>query len=396
MANFETVAQQAKLKPRKAPYWRRLAIGQHIGTRKTEAGLHWQAKAYDPATQKEAVKSLGDFGDLPANERYSAAVKAALAWFEHVGKGGQRESLTVAKAWRRYAEHQRRAKGDAAADDTLARFKRYVENDPIAGVSLEKLTKRHVDEWRNRLAGQPAMQVKRGPRCRVQTPQPVPKAKSPSTLNRDMVPMRAALNLALEDGFVTSDHAWRQALKPIKNADGRRTLYLDRVQRRALIDHLPEDAAAFVRGLCLLPLRPGALAMLTVADFHTKQGTLRIGTDKAGAGRSVLLPEATAGLFREHAKGKLPAAPLLARWDGKAWDKDAWKGPIKAAAAAAELPTETTAYTMRHSVITDLVSDGLDLFTVAALAGTSVAMIEKHYGHLQQERARDALAGLAL
>ena len=67
-----------------------------------------------------------------------------------------------------------------------------------------------------------------------------------------------------------------------------------------------------------------------------------------------------------------------------------------AAAAAADLPAETTAYTMRHSVITDLVADGLDLFTVAALAGTSVAMIERHYGHLQQERARDALAGLAL
>lgn len=396
MANFETVAQQAKLKPRKAPYWRRLAVGQHIGARKTEAGLHWQAKAYDPATQKEAVKSLGDFGDLPANERYSAAVKAALVWFEHVGKGGQRDSLTVAKAWRRYADHQRKTKGDSAADDTLARFKRYIENDPIAGVALEKLTKRHVDEWRNRVAGQPAMRVKRGPRCRVQTPQPAPKAKSPGTLNRDMVPMRAALNLALADGYVTSDHAWRQALKPIKNADGRRTLYLDRDQRRTLIDHLPDDAAAFVRGLSLLPLRPGALASLTVGDFNAKQSTLRIGTDKTGAGRTVLLPDATADLFRAHAKGKLPAAPLLARWDGSAWNKDAWKGPIKAAAAAAGLPPETTAYSLRHSTITDLVSAGLDLFTVAALAGTSVAMIEKHYGHLQQERARDALAGLVL
>ncbi len=211
-----------------------------------------------------------------------------------------------------------------------------------------------------------------------------------------MVPMRAALNLALSDGFVTSDHAWRKALKPTANADGRRTLYLDRDQRRALIEHLPEDAAAFVRGLCVLPLRPGALAQRTVADFDYRRGTLRIGTDKAGKGRSILLPEATAALFRQSVKGKLPTAPLLSRWNGSAWDKDAWKGPIKAAAAAAGLPAETTAYTLRHSVITDLVGDGLDLFTVAALAGTSIAMIEKHYGHLQQERARDALAGLVL
>ena len=50
----------------------------------------------------------------------------------------------------------------------------------------------------------------------------------------------------------------------------------------------------------------------------------------------------------------------------------------------------------RIRYVTDLVSNGLDLFTIAQLSGTSVAMIEKHYGHLQRERARDALAGLSL
>jgi hypothetical protein len=47
-------------------------------------------------------------------------------------------------------------------------------------------------------------------------------------------------------------------------------------------------------------------------------------------------------------------------------------------------------------VITDLVHDGLDLLTVAQLSGTSVAMIEKHYGHLRSEVAAGALAKLAL
>lgn len=396
MAGFETVTKQARLKARKAPYWYRLAVGKHIGVRKTEAGLHWQAKAYDAGTRKEAIKSLGDFGRLPANERYSAAVKAAQEWFDHLGKGGRRESLTVADAWRRYADHQSKTKGATAAADVEGRLRRHIDGDPIAGVLLEKLAPRHLQEWRERIASQPAMQPKRGPNCRTKTPPKPPAPRSAGSVNRDMVPMRAALNLALSDGFVTSDHAWRKELKPTANADGRRTLYLDRDQRRALIEHLPEDAAAFVRGLCLLPLRPGALAGLTVGDFHAKQGTLRIGTDKAGAGRYVLLPDATAALFRESVKGKLPAAPLLARWDGKAWDRDAWKGPIKAAAAAAGLPEKTTAYTLRHSTITDLAANGLDLFTVAALAGTSVAMIEKHYGHLQQDRAQKALAGLVL
>lgn len=134
-----------------------------------------------------------------------------------------------------------------------------------------------------------------------------------------MVALRAASNLAHHDEYATSDTAWRAKLEPIADADKRRTLYLTRDQRRALIDALPDDAAAFVTGLCLLPLRPGALASLTVADFNGRDGSLRILSDKAGIGRSIFLPLSAAKLIREQAKGKLPAAPLFARWDGRAW-----------------------------------------------------------------------------
>ena len=67
------------------------------------------------------------------------------------------------------------------------------------------------------------------------------------------------------------------------------------------------------------------------------------------------------------ATDKLPAAPLFAQASGKAWNKDAWKKPMKEAAAAAGLPPGTVLYTLRHSTITDLVIDGLDLLTVAFL-----------------------------
>jgi hypothetical protein len=50
-------------------------------------------------------------------------------------------------------------------------------------------------------------------------------------------------------------------------------------------------------------------------------------------------------------------------------------------------------YTMRHSVISDLVHDGLDLLTVAQISGTSVAMIERHYGHLRGDVAAGRLPG---
>ena len=68
---------------------------------------------------------------------------------------------------------------------------------------------------------------------------------------------------------------------------------------------------------------------------------------------------------------------------------------MKTAAKLAGLPEATVAYTLRHSVVTDLVKGGLDLFHVAKLAGTSIAMIERHYGQQQNEHARKALERLA-
>jgi site-specific recombinase XerD len=123
---------------------------------------------------------------------------------------------------------------------------------------------------------------------------------------------------------------------------------------------------------------------------------LKIGQDKNGKARRIKLPDVTAAFFDAAAKDKLPTAPLLSRADGKAWNKDSWKWPIKATAEAAKLPHGTTAYTVRHSVISDLVHDGLDLLTVAQISGTSVAMIERHYGHLRGEVAASVLARLAI
>jgi integrase len=87
---------------------------------------------------------------------------------------------------------------------------------------------------------------------------------------------------------------------------------------------------------------------------------------------------------------------LFNRANGKAWDRETWKGPIAAGAKGASLPTGVTAYTLRHSTITDLVNAGLPLLTIAQISDTSVEMIERHYGHLCRHAAVEALAALTL
>jgi site-specific recombinase XerD len=391
VARIDTVEARSKLKPRRTPYWRKLSTGYHLGFRKMTAASTgtWIAQAYDPATQKQTRKSLGPFSTLPAHERFDAAKKEGEAWFQHLGRGGSTEIVTVRKACEHYVDHVRDGKGEDKANDIEARFKRWVYEEKLASFELQKLTRKHVEDWRRNLTQTPVM-INRGAK------KPSIRERAPSSVNRDMSALRAALNYAYDNGHVTTDMAWRVALRPIKNADGRRDVYLDIQQRRKLLNNAQADVSAFLRGLSLVPLRPGALAHLSVANFDKRLRVLTIGKDKTGRDRKIKLPDKTAQFFAEQAKGKLPAAPLLSRATGQPWDKDAWKWPVKAAAVAAELPEDTTAYTLRHSVITDLVTGGLDLLTVAQLSGTSVVMIERHYGHLRAHHAAQALAGLGL
>ncbi len=390
--SIATVKGRESLQPHREPRYVLLARGCNLGYRKMSTGTDgtWMARYRDPETGARPTFKLGTFGDLPANERYAAAKLAAEAWFAHMGAGGRREPLTLADACNRYLESLLEEGRTAASTDAAGRFKRWVFGKLIGTVQLQKLTHGKLQDWRrelSRTATLPQDKAKEGTRSK----------RAASSVNRDLVAVRAALNLALRDRLVTNNAAWAVALLPARNADGRRTVYLDSLERKALQDAAPNDLRPLITALCWLPLRPGAMANLKVRDFDKRTNNLRIPVDKGGASRAIQLPEITARFFAEQCRDKTPTAPIFARADGSHWSKDAWKKPVKAAVAAAGLPVDSVTYTLRHSAITDLVTHhGLDLMTVAILAGTSAAMIQKHYGHMDAGRATAALAGLAL
>lgn len=390
-ARIDSVSSRQRLRARREPYWHRVTKGCYLGVRKmsSDGEGSWIARAAVELPGKQRYKALGEFSEHPSHERFDLAMKAARQWFEHLGRGGSAEVLTVAAACREYVAHLESEGRDDAAKDAKGRFNRWVYSAKLGSIPLLKLTPKAVAEWRTALAETLAIPQDKH---KVAT-----KPRSASSLNRDMTALRAALNFARENGHATTDEPWRSKLKPIENADGRRDVYLDADQRRSLIEAAPADLAALLRALSLVPLRPGAIAALTAASFDKRLSTLTIGKDKAGADRKITLPKGTATFFEALCKDKLPSATLLARADGKAWDKDAWKGPIKDAVIAAKLPMATTAYALRHSAITDLIAlHKLDTLTVAQLSGTSLQMIERHYGHLLREHATNALAKLAL
>ncbi len=392
MPALGVVQARDKLKPQHEPHWLKLSNGCYLGFRKmtpTSIGT-WLARFRDDKG-KQQKRSFGEYAEMPPSQRYDAAKRAAELWFAHLGKGGNAETVSVRTACERYVKHVRENRGDKPADDLDMRFRRWVFNrEAMASLDLSKLNKTRIEGWRSEMAKTPVV-VNRDKR-----EVPITRPRSAASVNRDIAALRAALNFAHDAGSVTTDMAWRVALRPTKNADGRRDVYLDLGQRKSLVEHAPQDVAALLRGLSIVPMRPGALAALTVGNYDERLSVLTIGKDKAGRDRRIKLPAATAVEFAGHCKDRAPESSIFCRSDGKMWNKDSWKGPIKAAAAAAELSPSVTAYSIRHSVITDLVTDGLDLLTVAQLSGTSVAMIERHYGHLRADHAAAALARLML
>ena len=59
--------------------------------------------------------------------------------------------------------------------------------------------------------------------------------------------------------------------------------------------------------------------------------------------------------------------------------------------ASKELPRKLHAHSMRHTFISLLISNGVDVVNVAALAGDTIEIISKHYAHSFAERRAAAM-----
>ena len=217
----------------------------------------WVARFRDADEGKQKKESLGEFEELPPSQRYDAAKRAAEVWFKHLGAGGKSEPITVKAACARYITKLRADHREDAAADAEARFSRWVNDSKIGRIDLQKLRPDDVWGWRSALAQTPAMEQDKS--------KPSTKLRAASTVNRDMTTLRAALNLALEDGFATTNASWVVKLRPIPDADGRRDVYIDIKQRKALIGESPPDLAVFLRALSMVPLRPWPASTILAA-----------------------------------------------------------------------------------------------------------------------------------
>lgn len=377
MARYEIDKARIRngLVPRREPYWGApVQRGLFVGFRRLDQGGSWVARLHTD-DRRHVYKSLGP---VSAINDYEAARREAARWRRSVEAGVQTDRVvTVADLCRDYTaaiEAEGRAR---AAIDARKRFDRIVYADPIGKVRADKLTQRHLEAWMARMEAGEMTGRKRA-------------LPSKATFNRNLTSLKAALNRAVSRREIPHDRAieW-QAIKPHKDADGRRGVYLTREQRRALLAAADDDLRALLSCVALTGCRPGDPAAMLRRDYDARTGSVTFRT-KTGP-RTIPVSPAAKALFDQLGKSKLPGAPMFTD-AGQPWIPQAWAPRVKLAAAEAKLPAETVTYTLRHCWITDAIVGGMDPVTVARLTGTSMEMISKTYGHLIEGVARDTLA----
>jgi integrase len=362
--SIDRVGERQKLLPRREPYWGpKIAANQHLGYRKiAKTTGSWIARLKKDG--KRTYQKLGFETDIFGYDQASAA---AVAWFRHLAdieKGTVAAvtvaavDLTVQGACDEYVSNLRQKLRPTTAHDALKRFERVVYKKPLAKVRLAALRKQDVQAWLDSLTMPPA------------------------SLARTFTSLRAALNSAVrrERVGVAARQAWT-ALEMPDVPDNRRRRFLDLKQRRALLKAAKGGLHDLIEGALLTGCRAGELVNAQVKQFDARTGHM-VFIGKTGR-RTVPLAAPALALFKRlAAKGKGPEDFLFTRDDGLRWNHSDWDEKVKAAAKKAGLPDDVVLYTCRHSYATQTISSGLSTLEVARMMGTSLQMIEKHYGHL--------------
>jgi integrase len=366
-----------KLAPRREPYWSRIQAGLYVGYRKpTEGEGTWIARRRNE-DGKQQYRALGTLA------AYDDAVKAASEWANAIDAGVSSKGMTVKEACEHYVKHLGLHKGVSSKGDAEGRFRRLVYDAKIGKIDLSKLRTSEIKTWLSD-------QIELG-ESDAEDEDDLRRAKD--SANRNLASLKAALNLALHDRLVATDAGWKTVAK-FKDVGRRRQAFLSADQRKALINACANDIRQLATAMLLTGARPGELANASIQHFDREQGTLAL--DGKTGHRVITLSSAAIAFFTEQTKNKIGNAPILATEFGQRWNKDSWKKPFRTAVLAAKLPSTVVMYSLRHTAISEFIANGADSFIVARLAGTSTAMIDKHYGHLRHDKTRAKLDAIAM
>lgn len=331
-----------------------------VGSRQYVKG---EGRQYQPIGPADDIADADGVHVLSFDQAQEAAREWLRSLSEPTTPTGPMTVRRAVDAYISYLKLERRS-----GEDTGRRLKLHVLSKPLADRPVAELTQSEIETWRNGMV-------------RRDDADPDAERRSKDTANRVLTMLKAALNRVFRDDAnqIPTDKAWR-TVKPFHDVGLSRQEYLDPQQSRRLINACRGRFRHLVTAAFLTGARPpGELAGLKAKYLRADLRILHIPEGKTGP-RDVVLTEEAARWFEGIAAGKQPDDLLLPKDDGTAWGFNHHLRRMRDAVKRAKLPKATTIYACRHSYVSQSLLSGMNMQLLAENMGTSVRMIEQHYG----------------
>lgn len=429
-AKLDTRTARLKLAHRVNPHWTTLGPGQSLGYYRPQGkgSGTWIARYLDPETRKQARNRLGTADDYQDADgtlvlSFEQASAKAKDWFDYAresctGERVHRGVFTVSDALDAYLDHLDQD-GRPSAKDARKRAELHIR-PTLGSLDVTKLTRLRLGKWLTELASSPKLKksskrpAPKRPRKPVEK-KPLPQAPKTSdekrarkaSANRVLSTLKAALNFAkAKKSVMCPSDEWRY-VKPFRDVDEARQLYLTPEEQTRLLNAMKEkDFKRLVIGALLTGCRYGELTRMRVGDVDLAGGTILIRESKAGKSRRAHLTLEGRAFFESITAGRKASETLFQRdeatrtvrpkdQDPLAWGQSEQTRRMRDACEAAGLPLMGF-HQLRHSYASALVAAGMPLAYVAQLTGhADTRMLEKYYAHLAPSDLTRSLEALA-
>jgi integrase len=385
-AKTDTRSARGKLSQRREPYWTRVARGHAVGYRKGSSGGTWIARRQMPdgGKQYSALGQADDALDADGSRvlSFDQAQDKAREWFRRAARheADVEDNLTVSEAIEDYLDFLRRERAASTAYDTEKRARKHILG-PLGKRRVNDLTTKEIRRWRNSMV--PTDKD-------AQT-----RRRAQDSANRVFTIFRAALNRAWSDGQVTDDSAWRR-VQPFTGVGEARKVFLTEAEGQRLVNACHDQALRdLVAAGLLTGARLGELTAAQAGDVDLDDGVWTVNSGKTGK-RDVFLSPSALVLFEQLCAGRAKTQHIFLRNDGARWEKGQHHHFFTEAVSKAKLDPATTFYALRHSHISHVLKSGVPTQLLAENTGTSIRMIEIHYGKFIKDDRRQMLAAAGM
>jgi integrase len=378
---LETPTARAKLTPRKASYFVRVAPNIALGYRRNQSGFGTWSVRFADGSASGWLKKFGIADDLePANNTSVFNYDQALRQARKLARGeADAETETAATGFAPISldgaltAYQRDLEARGGSIYNASGLRRHLSAQLLAK-PVALLDARELRKWRDGLLA---------------------KGLQPSSVVRYCKSLRAALNLAAShDKRIQSGYAWETGLESLPDATVARNVILSDSDVSRFVAASYDRSAQlglFVDVLAVTGARPSQVARLLVEDLHggtkprlTMPRSAKGGSKNRAARRhervSVPITPALAAKLKQAANGRAGDMLLLLRANGLPWSgSDDYREDVAEIVTALKLDAKATLYALRHSSIVRALLRGLPIRLVAASHDTSSAEIERTY-----------------